>query len=219
MMSELALDHSALMDKVYRRQRHIYDLTRAWYLLGRNRMLAGLKPKDGTSVLEIGCGTGRNLVAAARGYPRAYIYGMDISSEMLVSARAAVRKTNLHQRISMAQGDAVTFDPLRTFGELNIARIFMSYTLSMIPDWQGTLAQAMSNLGPQGELHIVDFGQSERLPRVFRHVLFKWLSLFHVKPRENLLVVLTTLAEEHNAELTFMPLYRGYAWSAVIRKR
>ena len=206
------------MDKVYRRQRHIYDLTRAWYLLGRDRMLSGLKPKDGTSVLEIGCGTGRNLVAAAKAYPLAYVYGMDISSQMLVSARAAVRKASLHQRISVAQGDAVIFDPLRTFGELSMARIFMSYTLSMIPDWQGTLERAMSNLAPHGELHIVDFGQSENLPSVFRFLLFKWLALFHVSPRENLPHALAALAKEHNATLTFTPLYRGYAWGAVLRK-
>ncbi|MGV8996314.1 MAG: class I SAM-dependent methyltransferase [Parvibaculaceae bacterium] len=218
-MSELALDHSALMDKVYRRQRHIYDFTRAWYLLGRDHMLAGLNPKDGAGILEIGCGTGRNLVAAARRFPRAYVYGMDISSQMLASARTAVGKAGLHQQISMAQGDAVTFDPLRAFGELSVARIFMSYTLSMIPDWQGTLSQAMHNLEPQGELHIVDFGQSERLPRVFRHLLFRWLSLFHVGPRKCLRFVLEALAEEHDAALTFTPLYRGYAWSAVLRKR
>lgn len=218
MMSELALDHSALMNKVYRRQRHIYDLTRAWYLLGRDRMIAGLKPVDGTSVLEIGCGTGRNLVAAALAYPRVYIYGMDISSEMLSSARAAIRKAGLDRQIGMAQGDAVTFDPLRAFGEINVARIFMSYTLSMIPDWRGTLAQAMGNLGPKGELHIVDFGQSERLPRVFRYMLFRWLALFHVTPRETLRFALEDLAQEHNARLTFTPLYRGYAWSAVLRK-
>ncbi len=205
------------MDKVYRRQRHIYDLTRAWYLLGRDHMLAGLKPNDG-AVLEVGCGTGRNLVSAAHAYPFAHIYGMDISSEMLVSAHAAVRKAGLHQQISIAQGDAVTFDPQHVFNKPDFARIFMSYTLSMIPDWQGTLERAMSNLRPEGELHIVDFGQCEHLPGIVRFVLFKWLALFHVSPRENLPHALAALAKEHKASLTFTPLYRGYAWGAVLRK-
>ena len=31
--------HAALMDGVYRHQRHIYDLTRKFYLLGRDRLI------------------------------------------------------------------------------------------------------------------------------------------------------------------------------------
>ena len=34
--------HAALMDGVYRWQRHVYDVTRKYYLLGRDRMIAGL---------------------------------------------------------------------------------------------------------------------------------------------------------------------------------
>ncbi len=57
------------MDGIYRWQRWIYDLTRKYYLLGRDRLIADLDAADGASVLEIGWGTGRNLVAAARRYP------------------------------------------------------------------------------------------------------------------------------------------------------
>ena len=59
-------DHRAHMDGIYRYQRYIYDLTRKYYLLGRDRLLADLEPPDGGTILEIGCGTGRNLVLAAR---------------------------------------------------------------------------------------------------------------------------------------------------------
>jgi len=34
-----AFDHADLMDRVYRRQRHLYDATRKYYLLGRDPML------------------------------------------------------------------------------------------------------------------------------------------------------------------------------------
>ena len=53
------------MNRMYRRQRHIYDGTRRYYLLGRDRLISGLKPAPGASVLEIGCGTGRNLGSGA----------------------------------------------------------------------------------------------------------------------------------------------------------
>ena len=29
------------MDRIYRRQRHVYDFTRKYYLLGRDRLIAG----------------------------------------------------------------------------------------------------------------------------------------------------------------------------------
>tara|TARA_R110000824_G_scaffold366730_3_gene555760 strand:- start:17644 stop:18300 length:657 start_codon:yes stop_codon:yes gene_type:complete len=216
-LNEIALDHASLMDKVYRQQRHIYDLTRAWYLLGRDTMLSGLSPRSGDRVLEVGCGTGRNLVAAAKSYPLGRFYGMDISSEMLISARHAAHKAHLVQKVHFAQGDATSFDPVRTFGQSGFERIFMSYTLSMIPDWHGALRQGVANLAPGGELHVVDFGQQERLPRFFRSLLFKWLDLFHVSPRADMRDVLENLAGGHNATLTFTPLYRGYAWSAILR--
>ena len=42
------------MDRMYRHQRHIYDLTRKWYLLGRDQMLASLAPRPGDRILEVG---------------------------------------------------------------------------------------------------------------------------------------------------------------------
>src|ERR1700710_1656778 len=78
------------MNRMYRWQRHIYDATRRYYLLGRDRLIAGLRPAAGESVLEIGCGTGRNLVLAARLYPDARFFGIDVSTEMLTSATTAI---------------------------------------------------------------------------------------------------------------------------------
>ena len=72
---------AAHMDRIYRHQRFIYDLTRKYYLLGRDRMIAGLAVPDGASVLEVGCGTGRNLIEAARRYPHARFHGFDISAQ------------------------------------------------------------------------------------------------------------------------------------------
>jgi S-adenosylmethionine-diacylgycerolhomoserine-N-methlytransferase len=68
------------MNRMYRRQRHIYNATRRYYLLGRDRLIVGLRPEGGASVLEIGCGTGRNLVLAARLHPKARFFGIDVST-------------------------------------------------------------------------------------------------------------------------------------------
>ena len=85
-------DHGRLMDRVYRRQRHFYDLTRRYYLLGRDRLIENLAPPPDATVLEVGCGTGRNLVCAARRHPQAEFFGVDISREMLATARRAAAR-------------------------------------------------------------------------------------------------------------------------------
>jgi len=217
-MSIADAGHSHLMDRVYRNQRHIYDLTRRYYLLGRDRLIAGLAARPGMRVLEVGCGTGRNIIAALRRFPHAEFYGMDISSEMLATARAAACKARLEQRVSFAQGDATDFDPARAFGIPQFERVFMSYTVSMIPEWRKAIEQAMRNVAPGGSLHIVDFGQQEGLPRFFRALLFAWLSWFHVSPRADLRDALSEIAAVHGASLDFQPLHRGYSWLAVLKR-
>jgi len=137
-------------------------------------------------VLEVGCGTARNLVQAARLYPDAVFYGIDISAEMLATAHQVVGRAGLEHRIHLARADATAFDPMELFGVAGFSRIFASYSLSMIPDWPAAIDQAMARLRPSGELHIVDFGDQERLPVWFRAALRKWLALFHVTPRDGL---------------------------------
>ena len=127
---------AVLMDRLYRRQRHFYDLTRKHYLLGRDRLIEGLAPPSGGRVLEIGCGTARNLVAAARAWPEVQFFGIDISAEMLDTARRVVGRAGLAARIELARGDATSFDPAWLFGVPCFSRIFFSYSLSMIPDWR-----------------------------------------------------------------------------------
>jgi S-adenosylmethionine-diacylgycerolhomoserine-N-methlytransferase len=89
----------------------------------------------------------------------------------------------------------------------------------MIPDWRGAIRQAITYLAPNGELHAVDFGQCEELPALFRRGLFAWLHHFNVSPRQDLGSELGAQAALNNLEFAVRPLYRGYAWSAVISKR
>jgi S-adenosylmethionine-diacylgycerolhomoserine-N-methlytransferase len=195
------------MDRMYRVQRHLYDATRKYYLLGRDRLIADLAPPPGGTVLEIGCGTGRNLIAAARRWPKVRCYGLDISEAMLATARAKAARSP----IGFAQGDAAAFDPQALFGVACFDRVFMSYTLSMIPDWQGAIAQAHRVLAPGGTLSIVDFGQQEGLPRWWRAALLGWLAGWHVTPRAELRAVIERAGGDVRS------LYGGYAWSGSIR--
>jgi S-adenosylmethionine-diacylgycerolhomoserine-N-methlytransferase len=207
-----------LMNRIYRHQRYIYNLTRKYYLLGRDRLIADIGAWDGARVLEIGCGTGRNLILTARKYPGAVCFGVDLSTQMLESAARAIARAGLASRVRVAHGDATGFSPEELFGVRQFDRIFISYSLSMIPPWQSVIDKAVSHLAPGGELRIVDFGGQERLPAVFRRLLWRWLDAFHVAPRDDLEAVLQARAAAAGATLTFARPYRGYAQYAVLTR-
>ena len=173
--------HAALMDEVYRGQRHIYDLTRKYYLFGRDTLIEGLAARPGMRVLEVACGTGRNLAKIGEAWPGTRLYGLDISAEMLKSARAA-----LGAEARLGEGDACAFDPQALLGTAAFDRIVLSYSLSMIPDWQAAIDHAAGLLAPGGELHIVDFGTLDGLPRPLAAGLRAWLARFHVAPRRDM---------------------------------
>ncbi len=216
MNEQVSADHKGLMDGVYRYQRHIYDLTRKYYLLGRDGLIADLAPPAGGAVLEIGCGTGRNLIAVGKAWPKAMLYGVDISEAMLETARASVAKMGMGERVMLAQGDACAFDPQAIFGRATFDRVFISYALSMIPDWEAALAQAARCVAPGGRLEIVDFGQQEGWPALWKRALFGWLARFHVAPRGALPQAVATVAETIGAEVRSLTLYRGYAVRAAL---
>ncbi|MDR9772483.1 class I SAM-dependent methyltransferase [Rhizobium hidalgonense] len=210
-------EHASLMDGMYRYQRHIYDLTRKYYLLGRDSTIRNLDVPDGGTLLEVGCGTGRNMAFAHRHFPTAKLFGLDISQEMLISARKtfATKATIPEFRVS----DATAFTP-REFGVSGFDRILISYALSMIPDWERAVDASIAALNPGGQLHIVDFGQQEGLPGWFRRMLQSWLAKFHVTPRPDMREVLEAQAHENSARLVFETVGGGYAWrAAIISKR
>ena len=207
--------HAARMDGVYRHQKHIYDLTRKYFLLGRDGMIRGMDAPRDARVLELGCGTGRNIALAARHFPQAQFFGLDISAEMLEIARKSIRKTGIDARLALA--DATDFDAGELFGHDRFDRIFISYALSMIPDWEATIDQALAHLAAGGSLHVVDFGDQNAMPAWFKARLGAWLGKFHVTPRENMIDVMSRKAKAHGAETKGKALYRGYVQHAVVQ--
>ncbi|MDP2129547.1 MAG: class I SAM-dependent methyltransferase [Erythrobacter sp.] len=197
--------HAALMDEVYRGQRHIYDFTRKYYLFGRDTLINGLAAKPGMRVLEVACGTGRNLAKIGTAWPGVRLYGLDISAEMLKSARAAVGA-----EARLGQGDACSFDAAALLGEPQFDRVVLSYSLSMIPDWQGALDHAAGLLAPGGALHVVDFGDLAGLPRPLAGLLRAWLAKFHVAPRDDMGAVAGRIAAARGLRLTSRRGALGY---------
>jgi len=208
----LERSHGALMDRVYRRQRYIYDFTRRYYLIGRDDLIRDLDLRPGDRAVEIGCGTARNLIAIARRYPGAQLFGLDASGEMLATAAEAVKRAGVSRQIILERGLAEEMSP-KTFG---LSRGFecaiFSYSLSMIPDWRRALAAAGRALSQTGRLHIVDFGDFRGLPRAVSAGLRLWLRKFHVAPRTELLTELERSEAVPRGNLRIYPGRYAFCW-------
>lgn len=206
------------MDKHYRYQRYIYDSTRTHYLIGRKHLIRCIDPKPGESVLEIGCGTAWNLIRISKRYPQARVFGVDVSNAMLRTAAASLARSGLADRVTLQQGDATNFDPVVTFQKPHFDRVIFSYALSMIPQWRAALEHAASLVAPGGELHIVDFGQCERLPAAFKRGLFAFLKHYTVVPRGDLEEAVRSIAAEKRMACSVKRIHRGYTDYAVMTR-
>ncbi len=213
---ELPQSAAAQMDGIYRRQRFIYDATRRLYLLGRDRLLGGLDVPPGGAVLEICCGTARNLIHAARLYPDARLFGLDVSEEMLRTARGKIARAGLAHRIGVDAADATAFSGDELFGRAQFDRVFISYALSMIPPWRDALAAAAGHVAPGGSLHIVDFGDFADYPEWTRRAQLAWLRRFSVMPIPRLEDKLAAIADRLGFTFASQRLYGGYAVTSVL---
>jgi len=212
------LSNAELMNRQYRFQRHIYDATRTHYLAWRRRLIADLKPPQDGSIVEVACGTGWNLLRAAKAYPRAQLYGFDISREMLDTANSSIVRRGMAARWKLAEGDATNLDLNAMFGLAVADRVFISYALSMIPDWPAAIEQALSQLAMGGQLHVVDFGRMDQIPALSRSAFLRFLAHYNVTPRRYLENTLRTAAERHGDSYRFEEMPSGYCAYAVITR-
>lgn len=219
MHTESEQQAKAAMNNMYRFTRHIYDISRKYYLLGRDRLIADMDAKDGEHVCEVGCGTARNLIKMIDTYPDTYFYGLDASDEMLKTARQNLGKRSLTNSIKIAQGFAQSFDAAALFSlQKPLNKIVFSYALSIIPPWRESLDHALAMLPSGGQIHIVDFGAMDNQPQWFRTFIFKWLSLFHVYHKPEILEYLKTLHSQQKGTLSVQHLYKGYTYIAQFTK-
>jgi S-adenosylmethionine-diacylgycerolhomoserine-N-methlytransferase len=207
------------MDKMYRWTRYVYDLSRKYYLLGRDRLLRTMELQPGDRVLEIGCGTARNLIRLARQRRDVNCYGLDVSNEMLATATAKVKARKLEKRISLQHCYAEQLDYAKTFGlDAPFDAAFFSYSLSMIPPWSEAIDAALRNIKRGGVLYVVDFWDQGGWPGFFRTILKRWLDLFHVVYRPELLEYLQDLDAKGVGTLKLESVAGRYAYLATFRK-
>ena len=206
------------MDKMYRHQRYFYDFTRKYYLLGRDKLIEKLNVKDGENILEIGCGTARNLMILARKFPNANYYGLDASAAMLETARKNIAAKNI-KNITLVNALADDFNYQQTFDLTEpFDTIYFSYSITMIPTWRQAIANALENLKSRRSFYIVDFYDQRDLSAPFRTVLQKWLKMFDVIYPQDLTPHLESLERQNLGELIITSIYKSYAFIAEFKK-
>lgn len=182
-------DHRDFLNRYYGWSRHIYDLTRKYYLIGREYALRDLLNEEWDVLVEIGPGTGRNLRKLHEKRPNARLGGVEASDQMLEHARTRCPWATL------IHGFAEDADYSELLGA-KPDRVLFSYCLSMVQDPVAALENARNSLAPGGEVLIVDFGDLNGIRQPARGALQKWLNTFHVEPLN------TTLLRQFDAKIS-----------------
>ena len=70
--------------------------------------------QEGIDVLEVGCGTGHDLIEMARAFPASRFVGLDFSGRALVVAKEQARRLSL-TNVAFVEQDAATLDGSEQF--------------------------------------------------------------------------------------------------------
>lgn len=117
----------------------------------RRRAVEALDLHGGDRVLEIGCGSGRNLdlLTAAVG-PSGQVLGIDVSPGMLARARRLVTRRGWNN-VTLTFQDAAELDPAAP-----LDAVLFSLSYAVIPDRHAALTRAFTALRDGGRLVIMD---------------------------------------------------------------
>lgn len=143
---------TADINRYYRFHAHIYDATRWSFLFGRKSLiknLPDLPPQP--NIVEVGCGTGSNLIHLRRRFSQAQITGIDSSRSMLSKAET---KLHNYQKTRLTFGnygtDEISLPPCDL--------ILLSYSLTIKNNQPKHLLESIKkNLKSGSYIAIVDF--------------------------------------------------------------
>jgi len=200
------------MDRMYGPQKWIYDLTRAYYLLGRDQLLQAMEPRPGAVIVDVGCGTGRNLAVLAELYPDVRLIGIEPANPMLQVARQKLARRGLADHVELLQGVAEDVPAMVNRGQIpHPGHILFSYSLSIMTEPAAAVRAALDALAPGGRLEIVDFGPMTRLPGSARRLMAAWLAKFSVHHRPEIAQELSSLESSGRGKLELTRRFGGYA--------
>jgi S-adenosylmethionine-diacylgycerolhomoserine-N-methlytransferase len=214
--------HAERLAAFYGPQARQYDAFRERLLHGRAEMIdalasalaAGRGTLDGAHVVELGGGTGRNLLFFGARLDRlGQVDLVDLCGPLLAEARLRFAD---RPSVHVTEADACTWQP-----DTPVDAVYFSYALTMIPDWRAALDNAIAMLKPGGVLGVVDFyvSAAKPAPGLVRHGPFarrfwpRWFAHDGVKPKPEHLDALRQRLPAHQlhealAPVPYLPLLR-----------
>ena len=144
--------------EVYSKRAARYDLSANLYsLIGvrinayRKDAVQALKLQPGSTVLDLGCGTGLNfpLLQDAVG-PQGKIIGVDLTLAMLAQAKARIQQHGWNN-VQLIQADASRFELPQ-----GVDGILSTFALSLMPAYEEIIRKSAQALTSGGRLAILD---------------------------------------------------------------
>ena len=150
--------HAQCLQAFYGPQATHYDRFHGRLLSGRCELVEQLDLPPGARVVELGGGTGRNLLFFGKrleGF--ASVELVDLCPALLEQAR---QRTAQLANVRPVEADATSYRP-----PTPVDCVYFSYALSMIPDWRAAPANALAMLMPGGLLGVGGLLRLAQAPR------------------------------------------------------
>jgi S-adenosylmethionine-diacylgycerolhomoserine-N-methlytransferase len=195
--------HAERLQAFYAPQADRYDAFRERLLHGRQELIERLGLQPGARVVELGCGTGSSLTRIGERAAQFASFDMvDLCPALLDVAR---QRAAGYERIRVIEADATTWQP-----DQPVDFVFMSYALTMIPDWSRVIANAHAMLAPGGRIGVVDFHLPRDGSRLANVLWRKWFGHDGVHLSEEHLPMLKRLfaacsCTEQRAPVPYLP--------------
>lgn len=161
--------HAERLESFYSGQADDYDDFRSRLLHGREELIDRLHFPAGGVWLDLGAGTGGNVLHAAsriRGLREVKL--VDLSQSLLDVAEKRLENAGI-ENATCTLADVTCLD----LPDDSVDLVTFSYSLTMIPDWFAAIESARRVLKPGGTIAVVDFYVSRKYP-TDRHRRHGW---------------------------------------------
>lgn len=178
-------DSSTDIAKLYTKRAARYDLTEKIYLpFGfreeryRRDAIAALDLQVGDTVIDLGCGTGKNFAQLLEKIgPTGTLIGVDLTAAMLTQAQKKIDQQGW-RNVQLINADIADF----VFPQ-QVDAIISTFALSFSAEYATVIERSAAVLKPTGTLVIADMQWTDTLPPWLMRVGTRFASLFGVSTR------------------------------------